>query len=97
MCSFYNLLKPETADGKKVSFSYIHSREMHEGLREEWMVMIVIDDFPAFYYTEGGADLRVDAPAWLRRPYRNAICAAVPGKSISLNRSNADIPVPGVI
>ena len=68
---------------------------MHDGLGQEWMQMIVVDDFPSLDYAEGRTDLRVDPPAGLGRLGRNGVRAVVTGKSVSLRRCNADFPVKG--
>ncbi len=52
------LLKPETADGEDIPFRIIDSGQVHDGPGQEWMQMIVIDDFTALYNTESGTKLR---------------------------------------
>lgn len=66
---------------------------MHYGLGQEWMQMVVVDDFAAFDDAEGRADLRIDPPAGLCCLDGNRVCAVTAGKSISLCRYNADVAV----
>ena len=66
---------------------------MHEGLCQERMQVIVVDDFAAFYNTERRADLRRSPFPGLGDTDGNGVCTVVPGKGISLRRSDADLTV----
>lgn len=66
---------------------------MHDGLGQERMQMIIVDDFTVLYYTESRVDLWIDTPAGLGRPDGNRVCAVVPGKRVSLCRRDADFPI----
>lgn len=70
---------------------------MHDGLGQEWMHLIIVNDFPALYNAESRANLRIYPPAGLGGPDRNGVCAIVAGKSISLRCSNTNIPIMRII
>ncbi len=66
---------------------------MHEGLGQERMQMIVVNDFSAFYNAESRANRLIKAPEGLVYPDGNGVCAVAAGKSITLRRCDADFPV----
>ena len=70
---------------------------MHEGLGQEWMQMIVVDDFPALYHAECRADLRRSPFPGLGYTDGNGIRAVIPGKSITLRCGNANLPILRII
>ncbi len=66
---------------------------MHDGLCQEWMQVIVIDDFPAFYHAERRAYLRADPSSGLGCPDGNRVSAVISGKSVALRRRDANLPI----
>ena len=66
---------------------------MNDGLGQEWMQMIVVDDFSALYNAECRSDLRRSPFPGLRYTDGNGICAIISGKRISLRRSDANLPI----
>jgi len=73
------------------------SGQMHYGLGEEWMQMVVVNDFSTFDDPKGGTYLRRGPFPGLRCPDGNRVCAVVAGKSISLCRRYAEFPIFGII
>ena len=66
---------------------------MNDGLGQEWMQMIVVNDFSALYNAECRADLRRSPFPGLRYTDGNGISAVISGKSITLRRSNANLTI----
>lgn len=91
------LLKPQAAEGEQVSVRKIHSRQVYEGLGQEWMQMIVVDDSSALDDAEGGPYLRLGPSSGLRDTDQDGIRAAVSCEGVSLCGSDAEFPVLGII
>ena len=66
---------------------------MHDGLGQEWMQTIVVDDFTAFNHAESRADLRRSPFSSWGYPDGDRISAIISGKSITLRRSYANLPI----
>ena len=92
-----NLLKPEAANGKQVSIRDIYSRLMHDRLGQEWMQMVVVNDFPAFDDPEGGTYLRRGPSSGLGDADGNGMRVAATRETVALCCSNADFAVLGTI
>lgn len=70
---------------------------MHDGLGQEGMQMVVVDDFSAFDDAEGGPYLRLRPSSRLRDTDQDGIRAAVSCEGVSLCGSDAEFPVLGII
>ena len=66
---------------------------MNDGLGQEWMKMIVVDDFTALNNAKSRAELRVDSPAGMGCLDGNRVCAVISGKSAALGRCDANLPI----
>ena len=66
---------------------------MYEGLGQEWMQVIVVDNLPALYNAECRADLRRSPFSSLGYTDGDRISAIISGKSITLRRSYANLPI----
>ena len=70
---------------------------MHDGLGQEGMQMVVVDDFSAFDDAEGGPYLQLRPSSGLRDTDQDGIRAAVSCEGVSLCGSDAEFPVLGII
>lgn len=70
---------------------------MYEGLGQEWMQMIVVDDSSALDDAEGGPYLRLGPSSGLGDADQDRRCAALTRKGESLCGSDAEFPVLGII
>lgn len=66
---------------------------MYEGLGQEWMQVIVVDNLPALYNAECRADLRRSPFSSLGYTDGDRISAIISGKSITLCCSYANLPI----
>ena len=62
---------------------------MHDRLGEEWMQMIVVDDFSTLDDAEGGPYLRLGPSSGLGDTDQNGIRASASCKSVSLRGRDA--------
>lgn len=69
------------------------SGHVYDGLGQEWMQMIIINNFSGFDNTESRADLRRGPFPGLGYTDRNGTGAVIAGKSISLRCRDTDLPV----
>ena len=75
----------------------MRSSQQQNGLSEERMQMIVVDDLTALDNTGIGPGLRRSPPARLGSADRNKVAALAAGKGVTLCCCNADFPVQGLI
>lgn len=69
------------------------SSQLQNGLREERMQMIVVDDFSALDNAGVGPGLRRSPSAGLCGTDRNKVAGFIIGKGVTLGRRDADFPV----
>ena len=91
------LLKPKGAERKQISIRNMGSSQLQNGLCEERMQMIVVDDFSALDDAGIGPGLRRSPSARLCGTNRDKIAGFITGKSVSLGCRNTYFPVKGPV
>ena len=71
--------------------------QLYKRQRQERMQMVVVDDLAALNDAESRFGLGRSPPAGIRGPHRNGIAVLAARKGISLRRSDANLPVLGLV